>query len=201
MRAYLERNSIGLLTAQTPPVDAPSAQWLGNHSPETVIRRSGLWNLNHVGRPYDPAFLDKLEEYVSGALAEPSLPMDETCSTHTDHLRAFIGGYMGSSYGVQSDNGGLVYERFESGYTLAETVAIHPSPDDWDDFWKRLESLGVWSWEKEYVQHDVCDGTNWSLELKRRGASFSAAGSNAFPEHFDSFCNAVANLAGGRSFE
>lgn len=69
-RAYLERNALGLLTAQMPPVDPPSPAWLGNHSPEPLIRQSGLWNLDHVATPYDPAFLDVMAGYVATTLAE-----------------------------------------------------------------------------------------------------------------------------------
>lgn len=42
LRAYLERNSIGLLTSDAPPIDPPSAEWIGNHSVEPLIRRSGM---------------------------------------------------------------------------------------------------------------------------------------------------------------
>lgn len=58
-RAYLERNSIALLSNfGRPVIDPPSRHWLGKHSPEPTIRESGLWNTNHVTESYDPAFLD-----------------------------------------------------------------------------------------------------------------------------------------------
>ena len=64
-RAYLERNSIGLLSNfGKEPIDKPSEGWLGLHSPEETIRKSGLWNTNHVGDQYAPPFLDVLEKHV-----------------------------------------------------------------------------------------------------------------------------------------
>lgn len=64
-RAYLERNSIALLSNfGKPPIDAPSDVWLGRRSPEPTICESGLWNTNHVGEAYDPAFLDFFAEVV-----------------------------------------------------------------------------------------------------------------------------------------
>lgn len=66
-RAYLERNAIALLSNALSPVDQPGRAWLGLHSPREEIRRSGLWNLNHVERRYEPGFLDVLESYVTGA--------------------------------------------------------------------------------------------------------------------------------------
>ena len=201
VRAYLERNSIGLLTSETPLIDPPSAEWLGNHSVEPLIRRSGLWNLNHVGALYDPAFLDVLDDYVTRTLAEHSPGQDKASTTHPHQLQVFIGGFMGPSYGIRWENGACFYDRFGDGYVLAETVQLHPADQDWAEFWTRVERLGVWSWKQKYVQRDVCDGTNWSLELKRGSAFLSAAGSNAYPEGLESFCQAVAALAGGRKFE
>jgi len=63
-RAYVERNAIGLISNQLTPVDEPSADWLGLHSPYDVIRRSGLWNLDHVERRHESGFLDVLESLV-----------------------------------------------------------------------------------------------------------------------------------------
>jgi hypothetical protein len=65
-RAYLERNTIALLSNRgKAPVDPPSANWLGLDSHKATVRESGLWNSNHVDEDYDPAFLDRLERYVS----------------------------------------------------------------------------------------------------------------------------------------
>jgi hypothetical protein len=64
-RAYLERNCIGLLSNfENEPIDKPSEGWLGLHSPQETIRKSGLWNTNHVDDGYTPAFLDILEKYL-----------------------------------------------------------------------------------------------------------------------------------------
>lgn len=67
-RAYLEKNIIGLLSQSNKPIDPPSADWLGNYSLKDIIRKTGLWNLDHTGYKYDPRFLDVLEEYVGMTL-------------------------------------------------------------------------------------------------------------------------------------
>lgn len=67
-RAYFERNCIALLSnLGKEPIDRPSERWLGLHSPQETIRKSGLWNTNYVDDKYSPAFLDVLEKYVRGA--------------------------------------------------------------------------------------------------------------------------------------
>jgi hypothetical protein len=68
-RAVIEQNAIALLADCNGPIDRPTLGWLGLHSPEDCIRRSGLWNVNHVGDKCDPAFLDTLEGYVETTMA------------------------------------------------------------------------------------------------------------------------------------
>lgn len=46
------------------PIDPMNMEWLGNDSRSVAIRRSGLWNVDHVDESYDPDFLDKLAEVV-----------------------------------------------------------------------------------------------------------------------------------------
>jgi hypothetical protein len=67
-RGYIERNAIALLSNYgKAPLDPPSQEWLGRHSDRERIRRSGLWNQNHVDEVCDRAFLDSLDKLVSDA--------------------------------------------------------------------------------------------------------------------------------------
>lgn len=70
LRGYVERNSIALLSNfGKVPLDPPSAGWLGHHSDRERVRRSGLWNQNHVEEAFDPAFIGIFEKLVSIARA------------------------------------------------------------------------------------------------------------------------------------
>lgn len=65
LRGLIERNAIALLSNYHPPaVDAPSPEWLGHFSDRPKVRRSGLWNQNHVDQTYDPAFLTVFERLI-----------------------------------------------------------------------------------------------------------------------------------------
>jgi hypothetical protein len=64
-RAYLEQNLIALLSNSRKPLDPPSCDWLGLHSVKREIRKSGLWNVNHVDQRFDPTYLEVLDYYVS----------------------------------------------------------------------------------------------------------------------------------------
>lgn len=65
-RAYIERNSIALLSNYDRTyADPPSDSWLGSCSPREKVRHSGLWNQRHVEEDYDPGFLLELENLVA----------------------------------------------------------------------------------------------------------------------------------------
>ena len=69
-RAYIERNSISLLSnfgrlGTASAIDPPSAGWLGHFCRSEMVRESGLWNVNHVAEEHvDAYFLQKLERRV-----------------------------------------------------------------------------------------------------------------------------------------
>ncbi len=64
-RDVIERNSIALLSRYcSPAADSPSPGWLGHSSDRERVRRSGLWNSNHVDGEYDPSFLDLMEKWI-----------------------------------------------------------------------------------------------------------------------------------------
>lgn len=64
-RGTIERNSIALLSNFVgDTLDAPSKKWLGHSSKSESVRRSGLWNQQHVDEAYDPAFLVLLARYI-----------------------------------------------------------------------------------------------------------------------------------------
>ena len=64
VQGYIERNSIALLSGAGLEADPPSPVWLGRDCPRSVVRSSGLWNVNHVGEAFDPTFLGRLENLV-----------------------------------------------------------------------------------------------------------------------------------------
>jgi hypothetical protein len=68
LRGYIERNAIALLSNYNKPaLDPPSQDWLGHHSDRERVRKSGLWNQNHVEEACDAAFLDNLDTLVLNA--------------------------------------------------------------------------------------------------------------------------------------
>lgn len=71
-RAYLERNTIALVSNfRNDLIDRRDGDWLGHASPSDEIRKSGLWNVNHVEEEYDPVFLDRLRRAIQTTSGVP----------------------------------------------------------------------------------------------------------------------------------
>lgn len=67
-RGFIERNAIALLSNHSkPPLDPASSAWLGHACNREKVRRSGLWNSNHVEDNCDPRFLDVMAGLVAKA--------------------------------------------------------------------------------------------------------------------------------------
>ncbi len=64
-RGWVERHAIALLTGADGPRDRASPAWLGRWAPRAEVRESGLWNVQHVGDPYDPRVLDVVASMVA----------------------------------------------------------------------------------------------------------------------------------------
>lgn len=65
MRGFIETNAIALLSNYNkPPLDPPSATWLGHRCSREKVRASGLWNQDYVDDEYDPGFLDVMENLI-----------------------------------------------------------------------------------------------------------------------------------------
>lgn len=64
-RAFIEKNSIALLSNYArPPLDPPSAGWLGRRCGRDKVRQAGLWGTQFVDDAYDPSFLDAVKSWI-----------------------------------------------------------------------------------------------------------------------------------------
>lgn len=128
-------------------------------------------------------------------------------------FNARIGGFLGPSYSVKLKDGSLVYSASKGGQEI-DSSKIIPTAAQWREFHDALNNLNVWQWRTNYINPDVLDGTQWSLEIKFEDQSLKTCGSNCYPkadgrpngkpEFTKEFCNylkAVKKLLGERTFE
>lgn len=64
MREHIETGAIALLSLRTGGADPPSPNWLGLDARPVQVRASGLWNVHHTNKSYDPGFLGLMRTRV-----------------------------------------------------------------------------------------------------------------------------------------
>lgn len=120
---------------------------------------------------------------------------------------------MGCSYEVQLQDGGLDYTRVGGGQK-PEHASVRPTIEQWREFRRELNAIGVWRWRAQYSRPGVSDGTQWTLDVIYPDKAIRAQGNNDFPgatqdpsgipsgsKIFTRYLKAVQRLLGGRAFE
>jgi len=84
---------------------------------------------------------------------------------------------------------------------------VTPSPKAWHRFWDKLDGLGVWKWRTRYWNDEICDGTQWKVDIVYGEKRLRCSGSNRYPlkdgspsdeptKTFEGFQKAVEELCG-----
>ena len=67
------------------------------------------------------------------------------------------------------------------------------------NFWKKMDELNVWNWEKNYSFGEICDGHMWQLNLRNKeGRVKVSKGHSEYPYNFKKVIGALNNLFGSR---
>ena len=93
---------------------------------------------------------------------------------------------------VKWDGTKLQIERAVEG--KARNTTLTPSPAAWQAFWKEMDTIKVWKWEKEYIDKTLADGHSWSLNFEYSGRKIASGGSNRFPQQFNRYEKALKQL-------
>ena len=94
---------------------------------------------------------------------------------------------------LKSDNKGSVIEEGFHG------LEIQLTERKIKNFWKKMDEIDVWSWEKNYSIGEICDGHMWKLHLRNKeGKAKVVNGHSEYPHHFDYLIKALNNLFGSK---
>lgn len=96
-RAYLERNSIGLLSRIGLLDTHGATEWLGRSSADWRIATSGLWNLNYVFAQPDGVFIDRLTAAVARTIGRDLNVVSDKISPTTENQLDFMGEMRGGN--------------------------------------------------------------------------------------------------------
>ena len=56
-----------------------------------------------------------------------------------------------------------------------------PEKNKWDKFFLFLDKINIWEWKKEYIDHNILDGTQWEINFSNSLKKIKSYGSNKFP--------------------
>ena len=123
-----------------------------------------------------------------------------------------IGGFIGPCYSLMLKDEVLLYQVYQAGYEVKAEERINPQEASWMQFRTAIDKLDLWSWQAEYADPGVLDGTYWSVEIEFADKMVKSEGSNCYPgeggkpneyekgKSFKKFLGAVRKLIGGREF-
>lgn len=97
-----------------------------------------------------------------------------------DKLHFEIGGFFGEKHEIEWRDGCLRHPHAENPGVRPVETQIAPEPAQWERFWREVEAAGIWQWRPK-CDSDICDGTQWSLEIQHGDRWVSCYGSNAYP--------------------
>lgn len=73
---------------------------------------------------------------------------------------------------------------------------ITPSEESWKQFWKEMDAIGIWEWNKKYIEERLADGHSWEILLEYNDKKIHAMGRNMYPAQFERYEKAVLELLG-----
>ena len=110
-------------------------------------------------------------------------------------IKASVGGYFSGYYEVEIDFESRLLTWSHFGDYYEKTIR----KDSLVRFIKFLKMINVLNWKSRYIEPGICDGTQWSIELKRNGRNIRKYGDNKFPDGWDEFCRLIRGVS-GKSF-
>jgi hypothetical protein len=130
------------------------------------------------------------------------------------HFSASIGGFMGSSYQLELQDGTLTHTTFSGGHGNPRRATVTPTSAQWREFREALDALRVWQWRADYPATGTVDGTQWALDIAYADRALKTHGDNSYPDStgkpngkpeptkvFHLYLAAIKKLIGGEIFE
>ena len=96
---------------------------------------------------------------------------------NNDMIEFSCGGYFGGYNTIYYSNGKVALSNSQAPYNEQTKNVLE---ETLEAFWEKVETIGVWDWEDEFVNPTILDGTQWKLKLvhgdrEEKGYSMYAA--------------------------
>ena len=111
-------------------------------------------------------------------------------------IKASVGGYFGGYYDVTIDLTNLEtkwsFNEGELEKTSKKSIRVSTA----EIFTEKLKMVKLLNWKAKYIETNVCDGTQWNVEILTNGGSIKKHGDNKFPEEWELFCRSIRRITG-----
>ena len=110
-----------------------------------------------------------------------------------ESIEVYYGGYFqgGKWWSISFNGSRIVVDSIFKHLPEFDGVDLElPSFDDMTrvEFLRKLWDIHMGEWKKEYINPDVLDGTQWSVEIRYNdGKECHFSGSNMYPYNFNEF--------------
>ena len=94
---------------------------------------------------------------------------------------------------LKADNKGNVIEEGFQG------LEVQLTERKIKNFWKKMDEIHIWNWEKNYSIGEICDGHMWKIYLRNKeGKAKVVIGHSEYPHNFNKLIKALNNLFGSK---
>lgn len=109
-------------------------------------------------------------------------------------IKASVGGYFGGYYEIDID---FASRELSWNHSLELKVSYSKtiSKATLEEFVEGLKIVKLLNWKNNYVDHEILDGTQWTIEIKQSSRIREIKGDNKFPKEWDNFCNLMKWLS------
>src|SRR6056297_307383 len=112
------------------------------------------------------------------------------------NLKTSVGGFFGGYYSVDInfENRNLKWRLEGAGKEDYYEKRIHRKT--LDNLREGLISVDLLNWDREYINSDILDGTQWNVIIVINDKNIELVGSNKYPEKWTIFCQLVREVSG-----
>ena len=94
---------------------------------------------------------------------------------------------------LKADNKGNVIEEGLQG------LEVQLTERKIKNFWKKMNEIHIWNWEKNYSIGEICDGHMWKIYIRNKeGKAKVVNGHQEYPHNFNKLIKALNNLFGSK---
>lgn len=110
-------------------------------------------------------------------------------------IKASVGGFFGGYYNVEIDlvNLKTLWSQWGGG-TEEDSINKTIRQSTANKFVGQLKMVDLLNWKAKYIEREVCDGTQWSVEIMADGRTIKKQGDNKFPKEWDMFCKIIREI-------